>query len=325
MRKVLQLLIFVLTIWVGHLTAQVNFSVPTLETCGDTVSVPISVTDFSNITAFSYSMHWDEAVLQFDSVGAFNLQHLNSLDFGTTQTAMGFYTAAWVDDDGSGETVADGTILYRAYFTVLGGMGASSDIEFTGVPTPIVVGSGFPPMSVPVTTTDGVVNVDDTVDPVITCPSNVVVNTMNPTEVVNGIAPTSFSDNCMTPDVTYSTTGVTSLSGDDDISGETFNAGVTTVTYTATDLKGNTGTCNFTVTINQVASDLIVTAVSDTAFCDDTVLAINFEVNNFSNISALSFSLNWDETIIQFDSIRNFNLQHLDMGDFGTAQTEVVF
>ncbi len=327
MRKVLQLLIFVLTLWVGNLMAQVNFSVPTLETCGDTVSVPIAVTDFTNITAFSYSMHWDETILQFDSIGAFNLQHLDGPDFGTTQTGMGFYTAAWVDNDGSGESAANGTIIYRVYFTVLGGMGTSSTIEFNGTPTPIVVGSGFPPMSIPVTTTDGQVDVDDTVDPVISCPGNVLINTMNPSEVVNGIAPVSFSDNCMTPAVTYSTTGATVLAGNDDVSGSTFNSmpnsGVTTVTYMATDLKGNTGTCSFTVTINQVIADLLVTAVSDTAFCQDSVLAIDIEVNNFSNVSALSFSITWDEMVIRYDSIKNFNLQHLDIGDFGLSQTSM--
>ncbi|MEZ4931803.1 MAG: HYR domain-containing protein [Saprospiraceae bacterium] len=325
MRKVLPLLIFVFSIWVGSLKAQVNFSVPTIETCNATVSVPIIVTGFTNITAFSYSMYWDENILSFNSVGAFNLQHLNNPDFGLTQTGSGFYTLAWVDDDGSGETLADGTTIYTIEFTVLGGMGDFSDIEFSNMPTQIIVGSGFPPASVPVTTTNGLVTVDDTVDPTISCPSNVVINTANPSQVVNGIAPTMFNDNCGVPTITYSSTGATVLSGNNDISGQSFNAmpnsGVTTVTYTATDGKGNTADCSFTVTINQVVADLLVTAVSDTAFCQDSVLAIKIEVDNFASVTALSFSLLWDETKIRFDSVENFNLQHLDNGDFGFGQT----
>ncbi len=97
------------------------------------------------------------------------------------------------------------------------------------------------------------VTVTDAVNPTITCPAN--VNTNNDvgvcSAVVNGIAPVAFGDNCGIDSVSYTLSGATVLgNGLNDASGLAFNFGVTTVTYTITDLAGNTATCNFSVTVN---------------------------------------------------------------------------
>lgn len=72
------------------------------------------------------------------------------------------------------------------------------------------------------------------------CPANMSVSTSNTTcdAVVSWTAPTA-SDNC----------AVLSQSGSP-ASGSTFALGTTTVTYTAADAGGNTGTCAFTVTVS---------------------------------------------------------------------------
>lgn len=89
------------------------------------------------------------------------------------------------------------------------------------------------------------VTVLDTVAPVITCPS--AVNTCNTT--VTGLMPT-VSDLCsMSNTYAYTLTGATTGSGSGDASGSTFNVGVTTVTYTATDSSGNSAGCSFGVTV----------------------------------------------------------------------------
>jgi gliding motility-associated-like protein len=321
MLKFLPITILVFFWGIGLSSAQVGFSAPDLETCEATVSVPVTVTGFNNITAFSFSMEWDETVLQFDSVGAFNLQFLDAGDFGTTQSSNGILTAAWISDNGTGQTASNGTAIFRLFFTVIGANGSSSPINFTDSPTTIVVGQGFPPASIPVTTSDGSVTIGDSTPPSITCPANVAINTPGTSAVVNGIAPTA-SDNCGTPTVTFATTGATVLSGGSNASGQTFNAGVTTVTYTATDGQGNTSNCSFTVTVTQVVNAVVFSASSDVANCNDTDISIAVTVENFSNITAFSFSLLWDETVIGYASLTNpGNLQHLDNGDFGLTQT----
>ncbi len=61
-------------------------------------------------------------------------------------------------------------------------------------------------------------------------------------------------DNCTITKLTWAITGVTTLNsaatGINQASGTVFNVGVSTVTYTATDASGNTGTTSFTVTVN---------------------------------------------------------------------------
>jgi HYR domain/Galactose oxidase, central domain len=95
------------------------------------------------------------------------------------------------------------------------------------------------------------VHVHDTTPPTISCPGDQIVNAdpLVCSAKVSGIAPTS-GDNCGSPTVTYTLTGDPTGSGNGDASGTAFNVGTTTVTYTATDVGGNTASCSFDVTVN---------------------------------------------------------------------------
>ena len=99
------------------------------------------------------------------------------------------------------------------------------------------------------------VTVTDDENPTITCPAN-VSQTADPgvcNAVVNGLAPTATNDNCgiilQTWTLAGATVGASAGVGINDASGQTFNVGVTTVTYTVEDAAGNSATCNFTVTV----------------------------------------------------------------------------
>src|SRR5207249_5905372 len=84
------------------------------------------------------------------------------------------------------------------------------------------------------------VTVNDNQNPTVTCPANITTNTAPGvcSQVVT-YAPTA-TDNC--PGVSAVTCSPAS--------GSTFNKGTTTVTCSATDAVGNTGSCSFTVTVN---------------------------------------------------------------------------
>jgi gliding motility-associated-like protein len=87
------------------------------------------------------------------------------------------------------------------------------------------------------------VTVTDDENPTITCPSN-ITQTADP-EVCNAavtIAVPQANDNCGVQSVTNSYTGTADASG-------TYPVGTTTVTYTVTDIHGNSTTCSFTVTV----------------------------------------------------------------------------
>ncbi len=81
---------------------------------------------------------------------------------------------------------------------------------------------------------------NDVIAPVFSnCPSNISLTTTGTTSVATWTAPTA-TDNCGTPTITSTAN-----------SGTSFNIGTTTVSYTATDAKGNKATCSFSVTLNQ--------------------------------------------------------------------------
>ncbi|RME12663.1 MAG: HYR domain-containing protein, partial [Bacteroidetes bacterium] len=87
------------------------------------------------------------------------------------------------------------------------------------------------------------VTVEDKMDPVINCPTNIsTLATSNSGAVVTYSAPVG-TDNCAGA-VTTQTAGLAS--------GSTFPIGTTTNTFLVTDASGNTATCSFTVMVNAV-------------------------------------------------------------------------
>ena len=99
---------------------------------------------------------------------------------------------------------------------------------------------------------------DNNQPPVIVCPAP-VTQTAGPNNCFlnNVVIPNpATADNCGVTQLTWAMTGATGLSspatGIYYVGGQTFNVGVTTVTYTASDAYRNSVNCSFTVTILDV-------------------------------------------------------------------------
>ena len=101
------------------------------------------------------------------------------------------------------------------------------------------------------------VRVNDTQLPAITCPANIVADCPPggcsiPVNTADPVA----SDNCAVTKLTWTLTGATvansPLSGINFLRIFIFNAGVTTVSYTATDAANNSRTCSYTVNIRDL-------------------------------------------------------------------------
>jgi photosystem II stability/assembly factor-like uncharacterized protein len=98
--------------------------------------------------------------------------------------------------------------------------------------------------------------VKDNEVPKVTCPNSLsVTGTLTPPPaqqckaIVTGLAPIA-SDNCPMQTINYSISGATIVAtGNADASGTMFMQGLSTVTYTTTDMSGNTSACAFTVTV----------------------------------------------------------------------------
>ncbi len=140
-----------------------------------------------------------------------------------------------------------------------GGSTDNCQIQSLSVSPSVLSGCGLFPVTLTVTdwcgNTDTCTTMIETIEdipPTIVCPMNVTVMSSDHSpcsSLVNGLSFISATDNCGTPFVTYVVTGATNNFGQNDASGLTYNEGVSTVTYTATDDCGNTSSCSFNVTV----------------------------------------------------------------------------
>ncbi len=111
------------------------------------------------------------------------------------------------------------------------------------------------------------ITVNDTEAPVANCPSDITVS--NDQDACGAFVTyaVTLSDNCPNE----------SLNQDDgQASGTTFPIGVTTNIFTATDASGNTGTCSFTVTVNDTQNPVVncpapISVSNDLGFCEAVV------------------------------------------------------
>ena len=96
---------------------------------------------------------------------------------------------------------------------------------------------------------------NDAVKPVLSnCPTNQALSTTDTCKITTWTAPTA-TDNCSIPTITLASAPKAGL-----ISGSCFPIGTTTLTYTATDAKGNFSTCSFNVIVTKVdtcANDVV--------------------------------------------------------------------
>jgi gliding motility-associated-like protein len=273
--------------------------------CNANIAIPITAFNFDSIGSLQFSIAWDSSILRLDSAGLFNPDlQLSASNFGTGFVDSGFVSFAWTTSGLAGNTLPGGDTLFALYFSVLGNVGSNSPIEFDSFPTPP---EAFmqPALEIPIVFFNGSVAISDNQPPTITCPANVSVMAAPGlfTADVSGLAPV-FADNCSgNLTLTYTRTGATPGSGSGPADG-TYSAGTTTVTYRVTDAAGNTATCSFTVMVD---AGLVLTLKLDSlaVFCQGAGQQIAFPVTveNFSDVFGLQFSVEWDETVLQFQSV----------------------
>ena len=99
---------------------------------GDIISIPVTVSNFNNVSGLQYTIKWDPQVLEF--IEANNLA-LN-MDNGTTQTQNGMLSTLWLTENLNGYTLADGTTIFELRFRVAGHNGDSSPVVINSSMTP---------------------------------------------------------------------------------------------------------------------------------------------------------------------------------------------
>ncbi|MGQ8338926.1 HYR domain-containing protein [Sunxiuqinia sp. A32] len=118
------------------------------------------------------------------------------------------------------------------------------------------------------------ITVNDAQDPVITCPANVedLITNGGCNIVPTGVQQPSISENCNLDVLKWIMTGATVNSSSDTginyADNETYEVGVTTVTYIAIDEAGNSDTCSHTVWIKNLADPQFSVTCPDPTIVD---------------------------------------------------------
>jgi gliding motility-associated-like protein len=116
--------------------------------CGEAVNLNDQIcvqikagSNFTGVRRMEYLMQWNPNVLEFVSVGSFNLTGLNASAFNTSNTDDGFLGLEWAFNAlPSGVTRSEGQILYQVCFNVIG-LGGDSPVNIiradaTGIVAP---------------------------------------------------------------------------------------------------------------------------------------------------------------------------------------------
>lgn len=100
---------------------------------GDTVCVDVSVTGFTDILGYQFSIQWNNAELQFLSTTDYNLPGLAPANFGSP--AVGTLTTTWIHPNVQSVTLPDGAVIFSACFRVVAPLNTSANIRFSNTPT----------------------------------------------------------------------------------------------------------------------------------------------------------------------------------------------
>ncbi|HRE76022.1 MAG TPA: HYR domain-containing protein [Flavobacteriales bacterium] len=141
----------------------------------------------------------------------------------------------------------------------------------------------------------------DVTAPTITCPSNQTANTSAGSCTASVTIPNPVTnDNCQVSTLTWAMTGATVANspgaGINNVGTFTFNAGVTTVTYTVRDASSNPATCSFTVTVTDNINPTITcpsnqTGTTGAAGCTASVTSPNPTTGDNCGVTTLTWAM----------------------------------
>jgi hypothetical protein len=227
---------------------------------GDTISVDVLFDGFTDIVGAQFSLAWDTTVVDYIDIGNFAFGFI-STNFNFSFTGTGNLGFLWFTIPG--ENLPPDQPFFTLDFVVVGAGGTSSDIIITNFPVnPIEFSQGFPPVAIPylpaLNDPIGTITVDG--PPMAVCQD--VSITLSPADSTASIVPAlvdgGSSDDCQ----------LDSLSVSPDMF-DFGDIGNNTVTLTAYDNTGNTGTCTATVTVFPPGGP------GPVAICQDITIALD--------------------------------------------------
>jgi gliding motility-associated-like protein len=276
--------------------------------CGQSFFIDVTTYNFDSIFGAQYSLRWLSDVLEYDSIGmlngslGLNLATDFNLNFVNTPDTASLVFAWNTSNLQAGNTLPPNALLFRLYFSVVGGSGANTALFFSSTPVAqLSVDLSLNP--IPTAYISGEFEVIDPTPPQIQCPPNQSVMAVMgaPTAEVTGIGPVTLSDNCSgVVGLTYTPASAGNGNGVGPANG-TFPGGTTIVTYTATDVAGNTSTCSFSVFVD--LGEVFMLKIDTVQFScggGSNTVTIPFRVTNFDDIAGMNFRVRWNPAVLGY-------------------------
>ena len=177
--KKLYLIILLICLRLSVQAQGLSLIAPTLSaSCNTTIDVPVKIKNFQSLLSLQFSLGWDTAKLKLNGVSNYGpaVMALTPTNFGLGNAQNGQITFAWNNDDQTGVSLSDSTIIFVLQFNVTGNNGTTGAINFFSNPTSIeAIDIGL--NTVPVSTVSGAVNVNCAVS----SPLNLIVPTVTDT------------------------------------------------------------------------------------------------------------------------------------------------
>ena len=116
-------------------TKKVVFELPALRVAGGgTVQMPLKVSGFDKVTSFQFTLGWNPQLLRFQGLQHDGLARLESGSFNLSNTSKGRLVCSWDDVLGTGQSLADGSVLLRLKFSAIDTHSAVSPVRFLSSP-----------------------------------------------------------------------------------------------------------------------------------------------------------------------------------------------
>lgn len=108
---------------------------------GETVSLDVTVANYSDIVSTSFTLNWDTLALRYVGVTNIGLDLELESNFGTMSVAQGKITYLYFDGSLAGNSLEDESILFTLELEAVGEPVQTTELSFGGTPTPLEVAS----------------------------------------------------------------------------------------------------------------------------------------------------------------------------------------
>ncbi|NNL93781.1 MAG: T9SS type A sorting domain-containing protein [Saprospiraceae bacterium] len=311
---------------------------------GESVCVPVKVSNFNDIESFQGSLNWDPTIAQFDKVSNFNLPGLNSSSFGLNNSDNGKLSFIWIDNTGTTPiTLTDNQKVFDVCYNVIGDSGESTAVAFSNDPTNLEASSNLQQLQI--TTSNGSITVgssncaNDTKSPTPYCLnlSTAVMSSNSVGENSVELWAIDFNagsfDNCTSEEnLRYTFSNVNpdlDASFDTRSSSKVYKASdfgnassiqITEKIY-VWDENDNYDFCQVTLKLvnpeGSTDDDTVVFKFGDHAVVPGSSICVPLVVQNFSNIETFQGSVSWDPNVVSYKNVQNFNAPGLSAASFG--------